>query len=116
MFRTPYAATLALALLSLTAVEAAASPVSSFARTYTLQCSAGLIKNTSGRVIPKGTQIRIVYNNGYFGSRIVSVSAYRDVNINETIPMGNSSVYPHCTATATIWPRVSPIVSKTVRR
>ena len=129
MSRTTYAATLALALLSLAAAEAAASPVkSAYDRTYNLQCSAGktdgeslktnqtIVRNTSGRVIPKGAKISIGLNNAFGRIHIVTVTAYRDVKVNETIPMGDSGAYGRCTATVTLSRSLPPAATKVVPR
>jgi hypothetical protein len=65
-------------------------------RTYQLACSIGSdgeslqvrmnVRNTSGRVIPKGTQIQLVARSP-FAMPAQSVEAYRDVLPNQTIPL-----------------------------
>lgn len=98
MKRTLAAAALAAAILPAGAFEAAAAPgiATTFTKTYTLACALNasdgealkvrlMVKNTTGRMIAKGTPITLHFTFGDRpgqrpnGPRQISVSAWRDV-------------------------------------
>jgi hypothetical protein len=117
MTRPTLAAALATAALALVSFEAAAAPgaVTSFTKTYTLQCSAGqwdgnalkanrtIIKNTTGRAIPQGAKISIRYFMPY--GFAVTREAYRMVGINDTIAFDDFGRAKFCVASVTL-PRI----------
>jgi hypothetical protein len=67
-------------------------------RTYQLACKIGSdgeslqirmnVRNTSDRVIPKGTPIQVTVRTRYYGTT-KTVEAYRDVAPNQTIPLSH---------------------------
>lgn len=133
MNRPLLVAALATVLLSLGALEAAAGPaVSTLTKTYNLQCSAGktdgeslkanqtIVRNTSGKIVSKGTKITITLREKVTGDRFSSrtsiVTAYRDVGVNETIPMGESGRAFQCTATAQLPTLNAKVIAKRVGR
>jgi hypothetical protein len=133
MSRIAIATALSAALISLAAVAASAAPgaVTSFRKTVTLQCFAGMndgeslkanqtiVKNTSGAMIAKGTQITIVYiagKGGWSYGRTKVVVAYRDIAPGATIPLGDSGNWVRCTASASV-PRLDTnVVAKKLGR
>ncbi len=119
MKRMLAAAALAAATLSAASVEAAAAPVTFLSKTYDLQCQTNasdgtalkvrtMVKNTTGRIIKKGTPIAIRYSIGYgpywtrARPRNVSQIAYRDVAVNDSIGFDQPRGMLRCRASVTL--------------
>jgi hypothetical protein len=133
MNRTLVAAAFAAVLLPAGAFEAAAapSPVTTFGKTYALQCQVNandgvalkvriLVKNTTGRVIKKGTPItlRYTYRFGPGGRGVQRVKsqtqiAYRDVMVNDSIGLDQPQGAYRCSATVTLRPDLQTKIKTT---
>lgn len=133
MNRTLIAAAFAAVLLPAGAFEAAAAPgaVTTLSKTYMLQCQVNandgvalkvriMVKNTSGHVIKKGTQItlRYVYRVGPVGRGVQRVKsqtqiAYRDVLVNDSIGLDQPRGVYRCSAMVTLRPDIQ---TKLIRR
>jgi hypothetical protein len=125
MNRTIIAAAFAAVLHPAVAFEAAAAPgpVTTFGKTYTLQCQASandgvalkvriLVRNTTGRIIKKGTPITLSYAYRYVpGVKIARVRsqtqiAYRDVMVNDSIGFDQPRGVYRCRAIVTLRPNI----------
>jgi hypothetical protein len=123
MTHTLAAAVLTAAILPLGALDAAAAPATSLGKTYQLQCNANgfdgtalkarmMVKNTTGRVIAKGTKItlRITYRYmpgaRWMAGRAQTQITYRDVGVNDSIGFDKPAGATRCTATVTLRPNI----------
>ena len=133
MNRSLIAAAFAAVLLPAGAFEAAAapSPVTTFGKTYVLQCDVNandgaalkvriMVKNTSGHVIKKGTPLtlRYVYRFGPGGRGVQRVKsqtqiAYRDVLVNDSIGLDQPQGAYRCSATVTLRPNIQTTIKTT---
>lgn len=131
MNRTLAAAALATAMLSAASFQAAAAPATFLSKTYTLQCQVNandgaalkvrvMVKNTTGRIIKKGTTITLRYAYRYVpGARVQHVRsqtqiAYRDVPVNDSIGLDQPRGAMRCSASVTLRPDVQTKI-KTAR-
>lgn len=132
MNRTLAAAALAAAILPAAALDASAAPgaVTTFGKTYVLQCQASandgvalkvriMVKNTTGRTIKQGTPITLRYGYRYIpGARIQRVAsqtqiAYRDVQANDSIGFDQPRGVYRCSAKVTLRPDIQTKVRVT---
>ena len=120
MNRTLVAAAFAAVLLPAGAFEAAAapSPVTTFGKSYALQCQVNandgvalkvriMVKNTSGHVIKKGAPIMLRYVVGvgrFQRVRSLQQVAYRDVMVNDSIGLDQPRGALRCSASVTLRP------------
>jgi len=112
------AAFAAAALLSATAFEAAAAPVDTINRTYTLICKLGatdgaslkgnqiMVRNSTGHVIPEKTLIKLVLMTSSGKLRVKAAGAYRALARGDSISLGSAEGIKSCIAKVTLQPNL----------
>lgn len=133
MNRTLIAAALAAAILPAGAFDAAAAPATTFGKSYVLQCDVNgfdgtalkarlMVKNTTGQAIKKGTPITLRFAYGFgiggWGQKRVpsmTVTAYRDVGVNDSIGFDKPETARRCTATVTLRPDLQTKIKTSIK-
>ena len=130
MRRTALAAAFAAAVLPVAALQAAAAPLDTINRTYTLGCAVNqtdgvslksgmlIVRNTTPHMIRKGVSIKVtlqVVAPQGTRPRVETFVAFRDVPAGQTIAFPQRFYAQSCSAKVTLQPNLKAKIDRATR-